>query len=336
VKFVTMDAPPYGTVQSVGPHVARVTAANPSKFTYHGTGTYIVGDGPEVVVIDPGPTLDTHRDALASAVDGLTVTAIVVTHCHSDHSPLAPWLSGLTAAPVLAFGPHGSDVLDADLVGALARFDADHAARHPAPAQPEPVMEESVDVAFRPDVALADGDVAAELRSAGSTLVLRAVHTPGHTSNHLCLTVESEGRSVLFTGDHVMGWSTTVVGPPDGDMAAYVDSLRRVAARPDQVLYPTHGAPMGRQPQQFVAQLIAHRLHREQQIVEALTAAQHRTLALGDLVPNLYADVRHELHKPAARSVLSHLLKLQHDGRLRRHVVGDGGVVDLRFELTRL
>jgi glyoxylase-like metal-dependent hydrolase (beta-lactamase superfamily II) len=289
-EFGTLDDVVYGRVDRVAPMIRRVIAENPSKFTYRGTGTYIVGEG-EVAVIDPGPVLDSHRDALASALAGERVTAICVTHCHSDHSPLAAWLREETGAPTIAFGPHPP----------------------PPPASDEDSdddvpVEEALDLAFDPEVRVEDGDIAA--RGAGWTL--RAVHTPGHTSNHTCFALEEE--AVLFPGDHVMGWSTTVVSPPDGDMAAYVESLRKVAGRgADRTYWPTHG-PAITHPQRYVEALVAHRLEREEQV---LGAVRDGITEIPAMVAVLYADVREELHKAAARSVRAHLEKLELDGLVR-------------------
>jgi glyoxylase-like metal-dependent hydrolase (beta-lactamase superfamily II) len=291
IPFVTLDEPEYGAVVEVLPGVRRVIAENPNKFTYRGTGTYIVGDR-DVVVIDPGPVLDAHRDALAAALSGCSVTAILITHCHADHSPLAAWLRAETGAPTVAFGPHGA-VPESD------------------PDDDSPV-EETVDLAFRPDVVTLDGDVAARLPG----LTFRSVHTPGHTSNHTCFAVD-EPR-LLFTGDHVMGWSTTVIAAPDGDMRAYLDSLRKVAGRSDEVLLPTHGAPV-LAPAPLLGGLIEHRLEREAQVLAAVRAGVG---VVPDIVARLYADVRSELHKAAGRSVHSHLRKLVDDGL----VVDDDGV----------
>jgi glyoxylase-like metal-dependent hydrolase (beta-lactamase superfamily II) len=301
-EFRTLDDVEYGVVEQVSPLVRRVIAENPSKFTYRGTGTYLVGHG-DVVVIDPGPRLDSHRDALASALEGERVRAILVTHCHSDHSPLAEWLHAETGAPTLAFGPHPrpDPRLEPrpDPDGAQADDGGDEVA-----------IEESTDYDFTPHERVADGDVAVS----GGGLTMRAVHTPGHTSNHMCWTLDEE--STLFTGDHVMGWSTTVVSPPDGDMAAYVDSLRRVAGRDDAVLWPTHG-PCRTDGRTYVEALIDHRLARESAVLDAVRSGR-RTAA--DIVEVLYADVRQELHKPAARTVWAHLVKLVDDG----DVVVDG------------
>jgi glyoxylase-like metal-dependent hydrolase (beta-lactamase superfamily II) len=301
IPFVMLDEPRYGTPVQVAPHVRRLIAENPSKFTYMGTGTYIVGDG-DVAVIDPGPLLDSHRDALAAALAGSRVRAILVTHCHSDHSPLAAWLRSETGAPTVAFGPHATTDVAAD--AELA--DAEGVQ-----------LEETTDLDFDPDVRVADGDVAAM----GEGWTLRAVHTPGHTSNHMCYALDEQ--HALFTGDHVMGWSTTVVSPPDGDMRAYIDSLHKVIGRGDASLWPTHGAPVT-DPGPFLAAFLEHRLEREAQV---LTAVRSGIDAIPDIVSKLYADVREELHKAAARSVLAHLVKLVDDGTV--HVTGSG--VEARY-----
>lgn len=310
IPFVTLDDPQYAEVIAVSPLVRRVVANNPSKFTYHGTGTYLVGapDGP-IVVIDPGPQLDSHRDALAAAIGKRRVAAILVTHCHADHSPLAAWLREHTGAPTVGFGPHPR----------LDDPDADDplTADEPTGESDEPVVvEESTDYDFVPDLHVVDGDIAA----IAGDVTLRAVHTPGHTSNHLCFALDDE--HTLFTGDHIMGWSTTVIGPPDGDMRAYFDSLRRVQGRTDRVFLPTHGAPVT-DTRPFLAAFLEHRLDREAQVLAAVRDGQ---TSIADMVAVLYADVRPELHKPAARSVLAHLVKLVDDGL----VTIDEGVPRLR------
>jgi glyoxylase-like metal-dependent hydrolase (beta-lactamase superfamily II) len=287
-EFRTLDEVAYGAVEQVSPLIRRVVAENPSKFTYLGTGTYIVGHG-DIVVIDPGPRLASHRDALAEALAGERVRAILVTHCHSDHSPLAAWLSEETGAPTVAYGPHP----------------------RPDPAM-EPIeapdddaeIEESTDYDFRPDVVAADGDVVVD----ADGITMTAVHTPGHTSNHTCFTLAEE--RALFTGDHVMGWSTTVVSPPDGNMAAYVDSLRRVAGRNDAVLWPTHGPPRD-DAEAYVTALIDHRAERERGVLEQVRAGR---ATIPEMVEVLYAHVRPELHKPAGRSVWAHLEQLVDEG----------------------
>lgn len=309
IPFVTLEEPDYGEAVQVSPLIRRVVARNPSKFTYRGTGTYIVGRG-EVVVIDPGPDIPSHREALTQALRGERVTSILVTHCHADHSPLAAWLRAESGAPTVAFGPHaasfgddlfeGEDELDDD-----ADRDAAAAARaQEAEASPEVKIEESVDYAFEPDGRVLDGMVAA----GGDGWTLTAVHTPGHTSNHLCFALDAE--QALFTGDHVMGWSTTVIGPPDGDMRAYFDSLEKVQRRTDLTLWPTHGAPVT-DPRPFLDAFVEHRRDRERQVLAAVRAGEQSVVGI---VRRLYTDVRRELHKPARRSVLAHLIKLTDDG----------------------
>lgn len=311
IPFVTLDDPRYGAVVEVAPLVRRVIAENPSKFTYRGTGTYIVGRG-EVAVIDPGPLLDSHRDALAGALQGDRVTAILVTHCHSDHSPLAAWLRETTGAPTVAFGPHAQNpdwvdddeplVTEAlDEVGPDADTDAD------ADGAVAAKVEESIDLAFEPDVRVADGDVAA----AGEGYTLRAVHTPGHTSNHLCFWFD-EARW-LFTGDHIMGWSTSVITPPDGDMRSYFSSLDKVRVLAPGMLLPTHGEPVRDVPP-FIDAFVAHRLEREAQV---LAAVRGGTSLIPEIVCQLYAGVDEKLHRAAGRSVLAHLMKLTDDGLVR-------------------
>jgi len=295
IPFVApLDDVRYGAAVEVGPDLRRVLAENPSRFTYRGTGTYIVGRG-DVAVIDPGPELPSHRDALAAALQGERVRAIVVTHCHADHSPLAAWLAGETGAPTYGLGPHGEVSDDLDDV-----IDVPDDQPDDAPAEPK----ESVDTGFTPAVMVTDGQEFAT----GPGWTLRAVATPGHTSNHLC--VAWRERGALFSGDHIMGWSTTVVSPPDGDMAAYVDSLRKVQGRRDAVLWPTHGNPITH-PEPFLAAYLAHRLEREAQVLAQVRAG---VSSVADMVAVLYAQVDTKLHRAASRSVLAHLVKLVAEG----------------------
>ena len=288
IPFVSLDAPRYGEAVQVSPLIRRVIANNPSKYTYHGTGTYIIGRG-DVAVIDPGPLLDEHRDALAAALDGARVRAILVTHCHSDHSPLAAWLHDTTGAPTFAFGPHLTSSADSRMDSTI---------------EDGVTLEETTDTDFVPDVHVGDGEVVAM----GSGWTMHAVFTPGHTSNHMCYALDEE--RALFTGDHVMGWSTTVVSPPDGDMRDYIESLRKVMGRDDATLWPTHGAPVT-SPKPFLEAFLEHRLDREAQVLGAVRSGLSDIDAM---VKVMYADVREELHKAAARSVLSHLIKLADDG----------------------
>jgi len=264
--------PRYGEAVAISPLLRRVLAPNPGPFTFHGTGTYIVGHG-RVAVIDPGPLLDAHVDALCRALDGETVTHILVTHTHNDHSPAALPLQRATGAPIFAFGPHGAGKRSAGIA-----------------------VEEGGDMAFEPDVLLADGEVIA-----GDGWTLDCVYTPGHTSNHLCFGLREE--RCLFSGDHVMGWSTTVIVPPDGDMAQYLTSLSRLQRRDDVRYYPTHGTSI-EAPAVFLARLVEHRHARERQIVACLARGIVR---IRDMVRVIYSDVEAHLHPAAAMSVLAHL-----------------------------
>jgi len=272
-------AAPYGEAVRLSPLIRRVLANNPGPFTFRGTGTYIVG-ARDVAVIDPGPDIPEHVDALKRALTGCRVTHILITHTHADHSPAARPLQEWSGATTYGFGPHP-----------IAQDDG---AR----------VEEGADRIFVPDIRVKDGDVV----SAGG-LTFECLHTPGHISNHLCYAWREE--EALFTGDHVMGWSTSVVTPPDGDMTDYMAGLSRLIARGDRTLYPTHGAPI-ENPKPFLEAYLAHRLEREAQIVRSL---RDGVTAIPDIVAKLYADVDLRLHPAAARSVLAHLIKLEKDGR---------------------
>ncbi len=267
----------YGEVQAVSPLIRRVVANNPGPFTFRGTGTYIVGAG-MVAVIDPGPDLPDHLAALLAAIGTARVSHILVTHHHLDHSPLARPLARATGARVF---------------GRAA----------PAPTGGEAANLESGEDRFIPDVEIAGGE-----RYEGPGWTLEALRTPGHTSNHVCYALLEE--NALFTGDHVMGWSTTVVTPPDGDMGAYMASLETVAARGFAILWPTHGPPIT-EPAPFLAAYAGHRRDRERQVLHRL-ADGHATAAA--LVPNLYAGLDTRLHGAAAHSLWAHLLELQRRG----------------------
>jgi glyoxylase-like metal-dependent hydrolase (beta-lactamase superfamily II) len=330
--FETLDADQiiYGRADQVSGSIRRVVAENPSKFTYLGTGTYLIDGGSSTVVVDPGPILDSHRDALAAAVADRRVAAILITHCHSDHSPLAAWLAAETGAPTIAFGPHPRPDDDvAELFSDLAVLDElgvddaaggtagdtdtdDRGSASDVKDSRDVEVEESVDHDFVPDVVAADGEVVWD----DDGITITAVHTPGHTSNHMCYAFAQE--QALFTGDHVMGWSTTVVAPPDGDMISYMESLYRVAGRNDAVLWPTHGPPR-HDGSDYVRALYEHRVARETQIIEALRAGPQ---SIVQMVPVLYAAVPAALHKAAAMSVYSHLTKSVAEGAV---AVVDGG-----------
>lgn len=326
IPFVgIIDPLRYAEAEVVSPKIRRVIARNPSNFTFTGTGTYLVGNATDVAVIDPGPDLPEHRTALLRAIEGQRVRAIVITHCHSDHVGLASWLREETGAPTVAWKPHGAvGQLDNDddikVMQSLApppKTEEEKAKEREiaraAGLDPDDLeIRESVDLEFEPDVRVGDGEVAAH----GDGWTLIGIHTPGHTSNHMCVAFEEE--KALFTGDHIMGWSTTVVSPPDGDMRDYMESVRKLQLRDDKILWPTHGSPVT-DPQPFLQAYYEHRLAREAQVL-ACVAQGVNTVA--PMVRQMYAAVIPELHIPAARSVLSHLTQLVQDGRLS---VLDGG-----------
>ncbi len=305
IPFVPrIDHEPYAQVVQVSPLVQRVIAQNPSKFSYHGTGTYLLGTD-DVVVIDPGPQLDSHRLALTAALSGRNVVGIVVTHCHSDHSPLTQWLHEETGAPRFAIGPHR--VYD----GFVEEDDHDESEEDPAEEKLD-AERETIDLAFSPDIAVVDN----ERFFSTPEFSLTAVTTPGHTSNHLAIAMDTE--RALFTGDHVMGWSTTIVSPPDGDMRQYFESMNKVIARDDLILWPTHGGPVT-EPNEFLVAYLAHRMERERQIVAQISSGN---ATIPGIVKVLYAQVDKKLHRPARRSVWSHLRKLVDDGVI---ATTDGG-----------
>jgi len=269
-----VDAP-YAIVEALEPGVARLLARNPSPFTHFGTQTYLVGDE-ELVVIDPGPDLPEHVEAIVTALKGRPLAAIACTHTHRDHSPASSALKEATGAPIIGCAPL---VLESIGPRADASFDKDYA----------------------PDHVLADGE---PIEFDGGRLV--AVATPGHTSNHLCFAY----GDVLFTGDHVMGWSTTVVVPPDGDMAAYMKSLEVLRKRGDRIFYPAHG-PAVTKPAQLVRGMAGHRLQRERQILKLIG---DKARDIPDIVANAYPGLDQRLVPAAGGSVLAHLLDLQKRG----------------------
>ena len=273
-----MDAP-YAKIEQLEPGIARVLAHNPSAFTYYGTQSYLIG-ADQVAVIDPGPDLPEHLDALEQAIGGRPVAAIMCTHTHRDHSPAARPLAERTGAPIIGCAP-----LALETVGprADASFDGDYA----------------------PDRVLEDGET---LEVDGQPVT--AVATPGHTSNHLCFAY----CRALFSGDHVMGWSTTVVVPPDGDMAAYMASLDKLRRREDRVYYPAHG-PAVTNPQQYVRHLVGHRMQREKQI---LGLVSEKPRAIPDIVANAYPGLDPRLVPAAGGSVLAHLIDLERRALVER------------------
>jgi len=269
----------YGRSDQVSPLIRRVIANNPGPFTFTGTGTYIIGRG-EVAVIDPGPDMPEHLEAILAAVAGETVKAIVITHHHIDHSPLAAPLKAATGASIYGCALTAPDAGDSGEAGG--------------------------DGTFHPDIDVCGGGA----RIAGPGWTLEAIATPGHTSNHICYALLEE--NAVFTGDHIMGWSTTVITPPDGDMTDYMESLDRIRARGFSTMWPTHGPPV-REVGPFIDAYAAHRRAREAQILAALKSGSAR---ISELVPRLYADVDPRLHPAAARSMLSHMIDLVRRGRV--------------------
>lgn len=282
IPFLKEDTLPPGQVQQVAPGVRRVLCANPGPFTFRGTNTWIIGQGGSVAVLDPGPEDAAHLAAILRATEGERITHILVSHTHRDHSPGVAALQAATGAPSHGFGPHMT---------------------------PPDQGGEGGDHGFHPDVTLPDG-AAVE----GDGWRLSAIHTPGHCANHLCFALE--GTDILFSADHVMSWSTTVVSPPDGDMAAYMRSLARLAAREDRLYLPGHGAPLP-DPAPFVAALATHRREREAMVEAALRSAGRATAQ--QLVPTVYGPALDPRLLPAAaRSLLAHLVKLAAEGMARR------------------
>ncbi len=271
----------YGEADQLASGLRRVIARNPGPFTFHGTGTYIIGQG-KVAVIDPGPLLEDHLNAILTATKGEQITHIFVTHTHGDHAPLAAPLKERTGAMILGCAP--------------------------APSTALPSHEEEHNTGYAPDHVLADGE-----RIEGPGWALEAVHTPGHTASHLCFAWRE--RSILFPGDHVMGWSTTIISPPDGDMAAYMNSLDRLEERPESVYYPAHG-PAIENAHEHIRALRRHRLQREAQLLELL---KEGISTIPAMVEAAYPDLPRMMHPAAERSVLAHLIKLEEEGLIRQN-----------------
>ena len=288
----------YGEVQQVSPLIRRVIANNPGPFTFVGTGVYIVGHG-EVAVIDPGPMDETHFEALKAALKGETVTHVLVTHGHSDHSPLAKpladWAGCKTYAKNCGIPTAKGELGSAD------------------------------DLGFMPDVKIGDGD-----SFSGPGWTLDVIETPGHTCNHLCFGLREE--NACLSGDHIMGWSTTVVAPPDGDMADYMDSLEKIRTKGFETLWPTHGNPVRGKDfvNEFITEYANHRRAREASILEHLRNGE---TSIPAMVAIMYADVEKRLHPAAAMSVLGHMVALIKAGVVRTDDAAP--TVRSRFELTR-
>ncbi|MFC3126761.1 MBL fold metallo-hydrolase [Pseudoroseomonas globiformis] len=275
IRYIKEDALPAGAVQELGrpggPRLRRIRAGNAGPFTFLGTNSYLLGEH-EVTLLDPGPEDAAHRDAILRALGDERITRILVSHTHRDHSGGVAALQAATGAPSHGFG------------------------RHRVP--------EGGDQDFTPDHRLADGDSVA-----GEGWSLTALHTPGHCGTHLCFALEGEG--VLFSGDHVMSWSTSIVSPPDGDMAEYMASLERLLRRDDRLYLPGHGAPLP-DPMPFTRTMLEHRQRREEGVLEVL--GRHGPATVEELVPFLYLGLDARLRPAAARSLLAHLLKLAGQG----------------------
>ncbi len=279
---------PTGLAEDIEPLVRRVLAPNPSPYTFTGTQTYVVGmaDGPDCAVIDPGPDEADHIAAILAAVGARKILAIMCTHTHRDHSPAAAPLAAETGAPIVGCAP-----LMLKVAG--------------------PRSDEAFDPTYAPDRVLVDGE---GMRGTGWTLT--AVATPGHTSNHLCFALEESGA--LFTGDHVMGWSTSVVIPPDGDMGDYMASLEKLMAREDRVYHSAHGAAIEK-PRQLVRGMIGHRRQREAQILRLLGEASRPA---SGFIADMYKGLDERLIGAAEMSVTAHLLDLE-----KRHLAARDGEV---------
>jgi glyoxylase-like metal-dependent hydrolase (beta-lactamase superfamily II) len=283
---------PSGVLTMVSPLVRRLVAPNPSAFTFTGTCTYIVGEG-EVAILDPGPDDDDHLARLVGAVSGERVAYIVVTHTHRDHSALAPRLASAVGAPI---------------VGARA-----HVARPGAPQG----LDAAHDAGYAPDAVLADGEA---VRFGG--LALTAVATPGHSANHLAFALEEE--NALFSGDHVMAWSTTVVAPPDGSMSDYMASLEKLRGRGEEIYWPGHGWPV-RDPSRYVRALLGHRRQREAAILARLEAGP---ATIPEIVRQVYVGLDPRLVGAAGLSTLAHLEDLTARGLVAR---GEGSPLAASF-----
>lgn len=280
IPFVREMTFEYGELAEVAPGLRRMVVENPGGFTFHGTNTYVIGSG-DVAVVDPGPLNDAHSAALTRALGGESVTHILLTHTHMDHSPAAKPLKEETGAKTYGYGPHGSGRAETGIQ-----------------------VEAGGDMDFVPDVQIRHGDTIK-----GGNWEVECVFTPGHTSNHICFALP--GKQGLITGDHVMGWSTSVISPPDGDMKAYMESLDILVERQDKVLWPAHGDAV-RDPGPFLKEFIAHRHGREVQIADCIRDGLDD---IRTMVKRMYADVDPKLHRPAAMSVLAHLQHMVATGR---------------------
>lgn len=285
-----LDAPA-GTVQRISPLIRRVVCDNPGPFTFTGTCTYIIGQG-QVSIIDPGPDHPAHVAALLKAIEGETIANIIVTHTHRDHSPAAALVKAATGARIVGCEPH-------------VQMHFSTGAANP--------MDASFDTDYAPDLVMGDGDAVS-----GPGYTLQAVTTPGHTSNHVCFALVEE--KTLFTGDHVMAWSTSIVAPPDGSMGDYMASIDKLRGRDDALFWPAHG-PAVKEPQRYLRALAHHRRAREHSILNRVAAGD---ATIPDMVAKIYEGLDPRLTKAAGLSVLAHLEDL-----VAREVVKANGPVSL-------
>ncbi len=275
------SSPVYGKVQKITKNVSRIMASNAGPFTFYGTGTYIIGKD-NLCIIDPGPNDQTHINNLLSFIKNKKVSHLLITHTHADHSPASKAIKEATGALRVGFGPHGLG-------------------KHKGPK-----FEEFGDMEFIPDYFIKDGET---IKGDGWTV--QAVFTPGHTSNHMSYAFVEE--KILFTGDHVMGWSTTVIVPPDGDMGDYMESLRKLLKREDSLYIPTHGEPI-KNPKRFVRALINHRKMRENQLLVHL---RKKSATINEMIPRFYATTNIKLWPAASKSLLALLLYLERSDYVR-------------------
>jgi glyoxylase-like metal-dependent hydrolase (beta-lactamase superfamily II) len=285
----------YGALETVSPLIRRIVARNPGPFTGPGTATYVIGHG-RVALIDPGPELASHITALLHALRGETISHLLITHAHLDHWPAAAAIQRASGARSYGFGPGR---------GKTVRGEEDDAAPEEISGEQGDAVDRNADGSFIPDQTLRDGDVLE-----GPDWRITAVHTPGHASDHLCYSLAGEG--VLFSGDHVMGWSTSVISPPDGDMRAYLHSLEKLLGRDEKTYLPAHG-PAITDPQRHVRAFIEHRRERRAAILRRIDAGD-RTIP--EIVAGIYAGLPAGLRGAAARSVLAHLIELAASGEV--------------------